>query len=287
MIQIKLRAGTHRKNWISNNKRNPILDTTPLQPAPLTRGAPQWLARIESAPLKPVDRTSANPWPGFLTGQAEKPVRVLLIDEDGNARRSIAHELITDPRVCVVGEAGNLLEARRVLAQREFDVVILDIRLGGGKGFDLIDVARQHCNSAEVIVHSTLDDEVHVRRAFASGASGYLVKNSWFQSFTQAVLQVVNGGAAVSPNVTRHLLTRLGPFVPEQPGADGTTRRKLSAREREVLQLVAKGHVTQDIARQLSISAQTVCAHMKNIYHKLHVHTRAHAVNLATSLGLL
>ncbi|MDH6169143.1 DNA-binding NarL/FixJ family response regulator [Variovorax boronicumulans] len=263
------------------------MDTTPLQQSPLTRGAPRWLAKIESAHLKPVDRTSANPWPGFLAGQAEKPVRVLLIDEDGNARRSIAHELLADARVCVAGEAGNLPEARRLLAQGEFDVLILDIRLGGGKGFDLIDVARQHCSSAEVIVHSTLDDEVHVRRAFAAGASGYLDKNSWFQNFTQAVLQVVNGGAAVSPNVTRHLLSRLGPVAPWQPADDGPLRRKLSVREREVLLLVAKGHLTQDIAHQLSISAQTVCSHMKNICRKLQVHTRAHAVTMATSLGLL
>jgi DNA-binding NarL/FixJ family response regulator len=238
-------------------------------------------------PLDDAGRTSANPWPDFLTGQAEKPVRVLLIDEDVNARRAIAHELATDSRVCVVGEASSQLEARRVLAQHEFDVLILDIRLGGGKGFDLIESAKRHCSSAEVIVNSTLDDEVHVRRAFAAGASGYLVKNSWFQNFTQAVLQVVNGGVAVSPNVIRHLLIRRGQFVSAQPDADGAPRRTLSTREHEVLQLVAKGHVTQEIADQLSISARTVCAHMKNICRKLRVHTRAHAVNAAASLGLL
>jgi len=264
------------------------LDTTPLRPAPLTRGAPQWLSRIESAPPAPVSKALSNPWPSFLTGHPEKPVRVLLVDEDCNARQSIAHELVADPRVCVVGEAGNLLDARRLLVQqRKFDVLILDIWLGGGKGFDLISFARKHCNAPEVIVHSTLHDEVHVRRAFAAGASGYLVKNSWFQNFPRAVLEVVNGGAAISPTVTRHLLNRLGPLATGQPSGEGAPRKKLSTREREVLLLVAKGHVTEDIARQLSISAQTVCTHMKSIHRKLQVRTRAHAVTMATSQGWL
>jgi DNA-binding NarL/FixJ family response regulator len=255
---------------------------------PLTRGAPQWLAKIESPPAQGTNRPSANPWPIFLAGQADKPIRVLLIDEDAGARRAITHELATDARVRIVGEAGSLGEGKRLLAQHEFDVLIIDVRLDGGKGFELVESAKLHCSSAEIIVHSTLDDEAHVRRAFAAGASGYLVKNSWFRNFAQAVLQVVNGGAAVSPDVIRRMLVRLAqPFAPAQPDGDGAQRKALSAREREVLQLVAEGRVSQDIARQLSISGQTVNTHMKNICHKLQTRTRAQAVIAATSQGLL
>lgn len=256
--------------------------------SPLTRGAPQWLARFESPLQQGAPEAPPNPWPHFLAGQAEKPVRVLLIDEDAGARRAIAHELIRDARVCIVGEAGSMLEGKRLLAQCQFDVLILDVRLGGGKGFDLIQCARQHCSSAEIIVHSALEDEAHVHRAFAAGASGYLVKNSWFQNFTQAVLQVVNGGAAVSPSVVRHLLIRFKHLVHDGAERCGKPPKAvLSAREREVLQLVAKGHVTRDIAAQLSISVQTVSAHMKSICRKLQVRTRAHAVIAATSRGLM
>ncbi|BEP55549.1 response regulator transcription factor [Variovorax sp. V118] len=260
---------------------------TSLPPAPLTRGAPQWLARIDKPPREDAGAAFTTPWPTFLAGQVERPIRVVLIDEDESARRAVVHELVTDSRVRVVGEAASMREAKRLLAQQAFDVLILDVRLGGGKGFDLIASTKRHDSSAEIIVHSTLDDEAHVRRAFAHGASGYLVKNSWFQNFTQAVLQVVNGGAAVSPNVVRHMLIRQGPCAFVSSGDNSAIRRALSAREREVLQLVARGHVTQDIARQLSISAQTVCAHMKNICHKLHTRTRAQAVTVATSQGLL
>lgn len=263
------------------------MEIPPLHPPALTRGAPQWLAGIEHPPKQNLDRTPPNPWPTFLAGQADKPVRVLLVDEDDKARRAIARELVMDPRVCVVGEAGTLLEARRVMSQQGFDVLILEIRLGGGKGFDLIETAKAHSSSVEIIVHSTLDDEAYVRRAFAAGAAGYLVKNSWFQNFTQAVLQVVNGGAAVSPNVVRHLLVRLAPFSPSSPDEDKRARKVLSTRELDVLRLVATGHVTQDIAHRLSISGRTVCTHMKSICLKLQVHTRAHAVVVATAQGLI
>ncbi|SOD28553.1 DNA-binding response regulator, NarL/FixJ family, contains REC and HTH domains [Variovorax sp. YR752] len=265
----------------------PTLDTVPPDSSPLTRGAPQWLTKIERPPAQGANRAPANSWPGFLAGQPEKPVRVLVIDEDAGARRAIAHELAMDARVRIVGEAGSLQEGKRLLTQHEFDVLIIDIRLGGGKGFELIESARRHCSSVEVIVHSALEDEVHVRRAFTAGAWGYLVKNSWFQDFAQAVLQVVNGGAAVSPSVIRHLLKRLGNASLALGEAEGGPRGVLSAREREVLRLVAEGHVTGDIARHLSISGRTVCAHMKNICHKLQVRTRAHAVIAAANQGLL
>lgn len=269
------------------NNEYPALEIPPEPPPALTRDAPQWLSNIEHAQEQNLDRTLTNPWPTFLAGQADKPVRVLLVDEDGKSRGAIARELVMDSRVCVVGEAGSLLEAKRVMAQQDFDVMILDTRLGGGKGFDLIEAAKARSGSAEIIVHSTLDDEAHVRRAFTAGAAGYLVKNSWFQNYPQAVLQVVNGGAAVSPNVVRRLLVRLAPFNPGNSNDERASRKTLSKREIQVLRLVATGHVTQDIAHRLSISGGTVGAHMKSICLKLQVRTRAHAVVVATSLGLL
>lgn len=136
-------------------------------------------------------------------------------------------------------------------------------------------------------MHSALEDEAHVRRAFAAGASGYLFKNSWFQNFTQAVLQVVNDGAAVSPSVVRFLLIRFRHAAHDKKKPGGVPPKTLTTREREVLQLVAKGHVTRDITIKLSIGGQTVNAHMKSICRKLQVRTRAHAVTAATGGGLM
>jgi DNA-binding NarL/FixJ family response regulator len=214
------------------------------------------------------------PWPDFLTGQETKPVRVLLVDDDPFVRRVIAQELLGDLRIQLEGQAGTLREGRRLLMQHEFDVLMVDIRLGDGSGFELIEEAKRHRSAAEIIVISALEDEPQVLHAFELGASGYLVKNAWFQSYAQAVLQVVNGGAAITPRLARRLL------VPE-------SKATLSAREREVLRLVATGYVTEEIALQLTISAQTVNAHVKNIYRKLHAHTRAQAVSFASHRGLL
>lgn len=180
-----------------------------------------------------------------------------------------------------------MAEGKRLLARHEFDVLILEVKLGGGKGFDLIESAKRHFSSAEIIVHSALEDEAHVRRAFAAGASGCLLKNSWFQNFTQAVLQVVNGGAAASPSVARRLLIRFRHAAHDRQKPGGVPPKTLTTPEREVLQLVARGHVTRDIAIKLSISGQPVNAHMKSICRKLQVRTRAHAVTAATGGGLM
>ncbi|SFQ60172.1 two component transcriptional regulator, LuxR family [Variovorax sp. OK605] len=210
----------------------------------------------------------------------------MLADENIAVRRAIASELVLDPRVCVAGEAASIQEAKRLLAHNPVDVLILDVRMGGGKGFELIESAKRDGAAREVIVHSALEDADTVRRAFSLGASGYLVKNCWFLDFARSVLQVANGGAAVSPSLARRMLLRANRDDRELH-ANAASRRTLSRRECEVLRLVAMGHVTQDIARRLSISAQTVGSHMKNICSKLQVHTRAHAVIAATKLGFL
>jgi len=228
------------------------------------------------------------PWPDFLTGQRTKPVRVLLVDDDPCVRRVIAQELLSDLRIQLDGRAGTLREGRRLLTLHEFDVLMVDIRLGDGSGFDLIEEAKKHRSAAEIIVISALEDEPQVLHAFELGATGYLVKNAWFQSFSQAVLQVVNGGAAITPRLARRLLVHLDHQRSNvSPVRPPDTRAVLSTREREVLRLVATGYVTDEIASQLTISAQTVNAHVKNIYRKLHAHTRAQAVSFASHRGLL
>lgn len=259
----------------------PVNDRLSLESYP---GSPRG-QKTEAVPVSPVFWM----WPDFLSGQLERPVRVLLVD-DNHARRLVSKDLALDQRILVAGETGSLSEARRLLSQHEFDVLILDIRLDGGSGFELIEHAKRRSRTLEVIVNSSLEDEHHILHAFELGASGYLVKNSWQHHFAQAVLQVVNGGAAISPCLARRLLLKLAdehhpPLM--KPRVAQAIEEPLSARECEVLRLVAAGNVTHEIAQALSISGQTVCAHIKSIYRKLRVHTRAHAVVEASSRGLL
>jgi len=178
-------------------------------------------------------------WPDFLAGQLEKPVRVLLVDDDAHMRRVIAQELMSDQRTLLVAQATSVREGRKAIKQHEFDVMLVDLNLGDGEGFMLIDYMKSVRPTAEAIVISIMQNDEQVLHAFELGATGYLVKNSWFGSYPQAVLQVANGGAS-----------------------------------------------SAEIGNRLFISSLTVNTHIKNIYRKLQVRTRAQAVRFASLRGL-
>lgn len=227
----------------------------------------------------------ASVWPDFLVGQVDQPVRVLLVDDDPHISHVIAQELLADKRIHLVAQAGGFKEGKRRMGQHEFDVLLVDLNLGDGSGFELIEQVKSLRPMAEVVVISAIEDERHAIHAFELGATGYLIKNSWFGSFSQAVLQVVNGGASITPNLARRLLHRLEGKGAELPVR--ASKERLSDREREVLRMVAAGYTSGEIGVRLDISMQTVNAHVRNIYRKLRVRTRAQAVSCATDRGLL
>ncbi|WP_309682473.1 response regulator transcription factor [Polaromonas sp.] len=227
-------------------------------------------------------------WPNFLTGQPGKPVQVLLIDDDACMRKVISQELLADLRINLVAQGSSMREGRRLISQHEFDVMLIDLNLGDGTGFELIERMKTVRPHAEAVVISAMEDDEHALHAFELGATGYLVKNSWFGNFPQAVLQVVNGGASITPNLARRLLRSLGQVpVSSQPAASAGPKSKLSDREKDVMKMVASGYTSSEIASRLTISSQTVNTHIKNIYHKLQVHSRAQAVSFAAQRGLL
>ena len=226
-------------------------------------------------------------WPPFLVGQVARPVRVLLVDDDANIRHVISSELMADLRCNLVGQGGSVREGRRLISNGDFDVMLVDLNLGDGNGFELIEHLKTIRPMAEAIVISAMEDEQHALRAFELGATGYLVKNSWFGNFSQAVLQVVNGGASITPNLARRLLHRLDHSHADAGQHDEAPKKGLSEREHAVLKMVAAGYTSCEIALRLAISGLTVNTHIKNIYRKLQVKTRAHAVSSALQRGLL
>lgn len=261
----------------------PTPPALPVSPSP-TEGSPSWRSDYHIG----TTTTNALPWPHFLTGQTHAPVRVLLVDDDEFMRHVIAQELLSDMRIQLQAQAGSVRDGRRLLASQEFDVLMLDLNLGDGTGFDLIREAREQHSCCEIIVITTVEDDARVLHAFRLGATGYLLKNAWLQSFSHAVLHVVNGGAAITPQLSRRLLARLtpepeAPWQLEAPSYETT----LTKREREVLRCVAKGSASKEISERLGISGQTVNSHIKNIYKKLHVRSRAQAVSFATQTGQL
>jgi len=252
---------------IENNLLSPSVRTlVPASPATYDRGAPVL-------------------WPDYMVGQADQPVKVMLVDDDRHICHVIAQELLADSRIHLVAQAHGWKESHRRCTQHGFDVLLVDLNLGDGSGFDLIEQVKNQRPMVEVVVISAIEDEHHALRAFELGATGYLVKNSWFGSFSQAVLQVVNGGASITPNLARRLLHRLD--NKSVPTFIRARKDRLSEREREVLNMVAAGYTSPEIGTRLEISMQTVNAHVRNIYRKLRVHTRAQAVCCATERGLL
>lgn len=253
--------------------------------AVMSEAAIQPAVQAFSAPTS--QSANSMSWPPFLVGQAARPVRVLLVDDDANIRHVISSELMADLRCDLVGQGGSMREGRRLISSCEFDVMLVDLNLGDGNGFELIEHMKTIRPMAEAIVISAMEDEQHALHAFELGATGYLVKNSWFGNFSQAVLQVVNGGASITPNLARRLLHRLDHSNNESAARAEPHKKGLSEREHAVLKMVAAGYTSAEIGLRLTISGLTVNSHIKNIYRKLQVKSRAHAVSSALQRGLL
>jgi DNA-binding NarL/FixJ family response regulator len=214
--------------------------------------------------------------------RTETPYR----DDDAHMRMVIAQELLADLRTDLVAQGKSLREGRALISQHVFDVMLVDLNLGDGIGFELIQHMKIKRPMAEAIVISAMEDEEHALRAFELGATGYVVKNSWFGNFPQAVLQVVNGGASITPNLARRLLHKLE--HPQQKICRPASLQddELTEREKAVLKMVASGYTSSEIASRMTISYRTVNTHIKNIYRKLQVHSRAQAVSSAAYRGL-
>ncbi|TFZ00702.1 response regulator transcription factor [Ramlibacter henchirensis] len=229
-------------------------------------------------------------WPESMAGQPDSPLRVHVVDSDAHVRGVISQELMGDSRTVVAGQAGSLRDGRRLVRDLGFDVLLVDVALSDGAGFDLMAHAKSLNPKAEVIALSKHETDDDAMRAFELGAAGFVVKNSWFVSFVQAVLQVANGGAAITPALSRRLLLKRGASAATHsvPGPSGeVVRIKLSLREHEVLRMIASGLTSSQIGDKLAISSTTVNSHVKNMYHKLHVRSRAQAVSCANTWGLL
>ena len=226
-------------------------------------------------------------WPHFLVGQRDRPVRVLLVDDDAHLLRVMAQELMAEPRTMVVAQAGSVREGRRAIQQHDFDVMLVDLSLGDGEGFELLDYMKTMRPQAEAVVVSVTESDEQVLRAFELGATGFLLKNSWFGNYPQAVLQVVNGGAAITPTLARRLLQRFDPHHADAAKASAAQVEPLTPRETDVLRLVASGYTSAEIAQRLDVSSVTVNTDVRNIYRKFQLRTRAQAVRFASLRGLL
>jgi DNA-binding NarL/FixJ family response regulator len=210
---------------------------------------------------------------------------VVLLEDDPVTRDRLAGIVGQAPGLVLLAALADLRSAQAWLAAHASPTVLLvDLQLPDGSGIDLIRHMRRVAPKTESMVISVFGDEPHVVGAIQAGATGYLLKDASADEITQAIHRLVAGESPISSAIARHLLRRFQPAPPSGP-AEGAPA--LTPREREVLQLIAKGLSYQRIADALVMSPHTVTTHIKQIYRKLEVNSRGEAVFEAQQLGLL
>jgi DNA-binding NarL/FixJ family response regulator len=230
-------------------------------------------------------------------------VRVAIIEDEPEFRLRFEHILSAEPWLEQVGSAADAATGRSLVARGEADLYLIDLGLPDGDGRDLIRLATWGRPDVDVLVVTVFADDEHVLSAIEAGATGYLLKDSEPESVLACIRTIRAGGSPLSPLIARRLLRRFRPGASAAPGdpAAGAPGRgprcasglgppetnPLSAREREVLQLLAKGLSYAEIGELLCISAHTVTQHIKNMYRKLSVRSRGEAVYEAMQMGIL
>jgi DNA-binding NarL/FixJ family response regulator len=214
---------------------------------------------------------------------------VLLADDQVLVRTGLRMIIDDEADLDVVGEAADGHEAISRAQQLRPDVVLMDIRMPGLDGISATrEILRRPGVAGRVLILTTFDADEHVYSALAAGASGFLLKDTKADVLTDAIRTVHAGDALLAPGVTRRLVAR---FVAAGRGAVPDDRAArlgvLTAREREVLVMVARGLSNHEIAQILVLSEATVKTHLGRIFTKLDLRDRAQAVVLAYETGLV
>ena len=210
-------------------------------------------------------------------------IRVLVVVDHPLFRDGVVAALLTAPDVEVVGEAGDVASATAAAAELRPDVVLMDLQLPDGSGTDATRAVLATDPAVRVLVMTMSDDDEAVVAAMRAGARGYVIKGTGRDDVLHAVRTVAAGGAVFSPAVA----DRLGGLFASLAAVPGKVAfPSLTAREQEVLDLVARGYDNRRIARELYLSDKTVRNHVSNVLTKLEVTDRAEAARRARNAGL-
>jgi DNA-binding NarL/FixJ family response regulator len=215
--------------------------------------------------------------------------RTVLIVEDEPATRARLRGIVEGMEELRVLDAVGSCQSAREAMDRELPALLLtDLGLPDGSGIELIGELRARAPEVESVVITVFGDADNVIRSVERGASGYLLKGGTQEEVERSLRELLAGGSPISPAIARHVLARLRDPGPA-PLASSTSppAAGLSDREREVLELAAKGFTFGEIGDLLGITTHTVTTHMRRVYGKLEVRSRAEAVYEAAQLGLV
>lgn len=204
-------------------------------------------------------------------------VRIVLIEDDETIRNGYAYLLNNQEGFKVVKTYSSAESALKNIVDDDADVFLLDISLMGMSGIDAIDEIKERAPKAFIIMLTVYEDSEMIFKALSKGAAGYLTKNSPTKRTVEAIREVLAGGGPMSPNVARLVI---GSFQKNK-------NSPLSKRETEILEQIATGKSGTKIAKELFIDAETVKSHIKNIYSKLNVNSKADAIKTARENKLI
>ena len=213
-------------------------------------------------------------------------VRIVVADDHEVVRAGFAALLDTQPDFTVLGTASDGAEAVQISRELRPDVILMDVRMPGTDG---IEATRQLAGGAggpRVIILTTFDLDEYVYDALRAGASGFLLKDVTAERLFDAVRVVAGGQALLAPTVTRRLISEFARLRPAAPARSAAVA-ELTARETEVLRLLAEGLSNTEIAGRLVITEETVKTHVSRVLHKLALRDRAQAVVIAYESGLV
>ena len=213
--------------------------------------------------------------------------RIYLIEDDHSIRRFVEDALVQRPQWRLVGYSDTFAHAQVMASNSMADVYLVDLGLPDGRGEDMLRELSMAKPDAELLVFTVFGDESRLINALQMGATGYVLKGCSREELIEAIEQIQEGGAPISPLLARMLLRRFRGVDASGGHAPGTQLATLSDRETDVLRLVAQGYVNKEIALRLGIGPATVSSHVKRLYKKLAVHTRVQVVRVAQERGLI
>ena len=208
--------------------------------------------------------------------------RILLIDDHEVVRSGVKRIFDKQPSGEVVfGEASTPQAALHLVREREWDVAVLDLSLGGRDGLEVLKELKQIRPRLPVLILSMHSEELFARRAFKAGASGYITKDIPRSELIGAINKVIGGGTYVSPALAEGFVVDL------RRGTDGPPHELLSDREFEVMRLIASGKTVSEIAQILSLSVGTISTYRMRILEKMEMKTNAELTRYALQNGLV
>jgi len=201
-------------------------------------------------------------------------ITCLIVDDHEVVREGLRLSLSRAPHIRVVGEAADGATAVAMAERRKPDVVIMDVRMPGMDGLEATKILTQKVPDAAVLIFTAYSERSLLGRGLESGAKGYILKEAPHQTIVRAIQKVADGDGYVDPALMPAFLTK-------------ERENMLTAREREILQLLADGMSNADVAAKLFISQETVKSHVRHILSKLEADTRTHAVAIALRTAII